>query len=271
MLCMARYAQYCGCKLPGNDRGDVDHFRPKGRLNEDRNHGGYWWLAYTFDNYLLSCSPCNSNCKRDRFPVRAGAVRIQYPTRVRLQREARLLVDPSLDSVEKWLRIDWSKPLCPIRPSDSLTKTIRACVNKTLEFFRINFDPRLVGERIEVRDSVIEDLDGGRVDIARMRAIRYRPHSLVAAQILRDLHHSLPTKGEELQWLLSDLLADLDLVTQILVEVPSGLALKRMKELLWSLAFLWRYPPYGTQEQMGTILKEKGVIDGVSEYKNLLS
>jgi hypothetical protein len=135
---------------------------------------------------------------------------------------------------------------------------------------RINIDPRLVGERIEVRDSVIEDLDQGRANVARMKAIRYRPHSLVTSQILSDLHHPLPTEGEELQWLLTDLLADLDLVTQILDKGPSDIARKRMDELLRSLAFLWQYPPFGTQEDLGAILKQNGVIDGVTEYKNLL-
>src|SRR4051812_48090884 len=57
---------YCGCLLPRNDRGDVDHFRPKSRLRDDPSHGGDWWLAYVFDNYLLSCSTCNRNCKSDR-------------------------------------------------------------------------------------------------------------------------------------------------------------------------------------------------------------
>src|SRR5262249_58453194 len=47
---------YCQCHLPGNDRGDVEHFRPKST---------YWWLAYKFDNYLLSCSRCNRRFKRE--------------------------------------------------------------------------------------------------------------------------------------------------------------------------------------------------------------
>jgi uncharacterized protein (TIGR02646 family) len=262
---------YCGCKLPGNDRGDVDHFRPKGSPDDDRSHGGYWWLAYTLDNYLLSCSPCNSNCKINRFPIRPGAIRILYSSRAQLLSEARLLIDPARDSVEKWLRVDWEHPLCKVRHSDNLTKTTRARVDKTLDFFRINIDPRLVGERIDVRDSVIADLDQGRVDVARMKAIRYRPHSLVAFQVLRDLGHPLPTKGEELQWLLTDLLTDLDLVTQILEEGPSNLATKRMTELLWSLAFLWQNPPVGsTRAGMKAILKQKGVIEAVKEYKDLL-
>ncbi|WDU65568.1 endonuclease [Pseudomonas poae] len=38
---------------------DTEHFRPKGRLQEDKNHGGYWWLAAAWDNLLPSCINCN--------------------------------------------------------------------------------------------------------------------------------------------------------------------------------------------------------------------
>lgn len=38
---------------------DTEHFRPKGRLQEDADHGGYWWLAATWDNLLPSCIHCN--------------------------------------------------------------------------------------------------------------------------------------------------------------------------------------------------------------------
>lgn len=38
---------------------DTEHFRPKGRLQEDQDHGGYWWLAATWDNLLPSCINCN--------------------------------------------------------------------------------------------------------------------------------------------------------------------------------------------------------------------
>src|SRR4051812_10882784 len=42
-----RVCAYCQSDLPHNDPGDVEHFRPKSE---------YWWLAYEFANYLLSCA-----------------------------------------------------------------------------------------------------------------------------------------------------------------------------------------------------------------------
>lgn len=38
--------------------GDVEHFRPKSI---------YWWLAYSYENYLPSCTACNQEYKKDFF------------------------------------------------------------------------------------------------------------------------------------------------------------------------------------------------------------
>ncbi len=40
--------------------GDVEHFRPKSI---------YWWLAYSYENYLPSCGACNQEYKRDLFEL----------------------------------------------------------------------------------------------------------------------------------------------------------------------------------------------------------
>lgn len=37
----------------------VEHFRPKGRVAEDPQHTGYWWLASSWSNLLPSCVHCN--------------------------------------------------------------------------------------------------------------------------------------------------------------------------------------------------------------------
>ena len=47
-----RVCAYCEQKLPESDRGDVEHFRPKSL---------YRWLAYAFENYLLSCGHVQPN------------------------------------------------------------------------------------------------------------------------------------------------------------------------------------------------------------------
>ena len=59
--------------------GAVDHFRPKGRLEDDKTHPGYWWLAFEVENYRYTCTLCNSRTtdsrtgtvggKQDQFPI----------------------------------------------------------------------------------------------------------------------------------------------------------------------------------------------------------
>lgn len=143
----ALYAQhgkvcaYCGCGLPRNDRGDVEHYRPKGNVREDPDHGGYWWIAYDFNNYFLSCSLCNRTRKSDRFPLRPRGNRIKFDTRAGLAGEARLLLEPVDDPVEAWLWVDWRNPLCRVKPRENLSRVQRRQVNGMLEFFRINRDP----------------------------------------------------------------------------------------------------------------------------------
>jgi len=90
---------YCETRIVGSDQvgldqpGDVEHFRPKGRVVGDdgkeiqvrskkgdlANHPGYYWLAYDWTNLLPSCATCNRPAKTpegkligkwDRFPVR---------------------------------------------------------------------------------------------------------------------------------------------------------------------------------------------------------
>jgi hypothetical protein len=52
---------------------DVDHFRPKGSSKNGEGvqllEGGYWWLAYDYENYRLSCEVVNRGGKKDCFPI----------------------------------------------------------------------------------------------------------------------------------------------------------------------------------------------------------
>jgi hypothetical protein len=48
---------YCEYQL--SDGMEVEHFRPKGRVDGEPTHRGYWWLALQWENLLPSCSGCN--------------------------------------------------------------------------------------------------------------------------------------------------------------------------------------------------------------------
>jgi uncharacterized protein (TIGR02646 family) len=50
---------------------DVDHFRPQKKVTECPNHEGYWWLAFEWTNYRLSCEWCN-RLHKDRVDGQTG-------------------------------------------------------------------------------------------------------------------------------------------------------------------------------------------------------
>ena len=60
---------YCEAPTTVVAFGDVEHYRPKSI---------YWWLAYCYDNYLVSCQICNQRFKKDDFPIQNQ--RMQKPT-----------------------------------------------------------------------------------------------------------------------------------------------------------------------------------------------
>lgn len=47
------------CELELGDSLNVEHFRPKGKVEDEPTHRGYWWLASTWENLLPSCVGCN--------------------------------------------------------------------------------------------------------------------------------------------------------------------------------------------------------------------
>ncbi|UCB52362.1 MAG: hypothetical protein JSV10_10335 [Candidatus Zixiibacteriota bacterium] len=66
---------YCEAPTSLVAYGDVEHYRPKKT---------YWWLAYSYENYLLSCQLCNQKFKKAKFPVknnRMGGPRITRNTK----------------------------------------------------------------------------------------------------------------------------------------------------------------------------------------------
>ncbi|WP_338848806.1 hypothetical protein V8J88_07775 [Massilia sp. W12] len=75
----------------------VDHYRPKGRVQElnGQQSAGYWWLAFDWRNYRMAGQLINVK-KRDHFPLQEGA-RAQPGDRLSLQLEAPLLIDPTSD------------------------------------------------------------------------------------------------------------------------------------------------------------------------------
>jgi len=64
---------FCESKILHIASGDVEHYRPKAGYRQNRDEAlrkpGYYWLAYAWENLLLSCERCNRQCKKNLFPL----------------------------------------------------------------------------------------------------------------------------------------------------------------------------------------------------------
>lgn len=124
---------YSECDLTGSF-GDVDHFRPKLRSTDENNRAildeGYWWLAYDYLNYRLSCEKCNrpfgDGGKRDCFPLRPGTMPAVFPRKDDIS----LLLDPcELQDVQL---IDCDETGEIISLSRDSYERIRVCASKRI-------------------------------------------------------------------------------------------------------------------------------------------
>ena len=94
---------YVECSNPGAGN-DIDHYRPKGGVAQDRTHPGYYWLAFEWRNLRLSCQRANrlrknpetgeTGGKGDNFPLVNPEWRAHMPEHD-LSLEVPAIVDPT--------------------------------------------------------------------------------------------------------------------------------------------------------------------------------
>lgn len=77
---------YCEANFRTVSYGDVEHYRPKGKVTDAANktvtlpngerHPGYYWLAYDYGNLMPACARCNQGeAKKNKFPIADGSTR----------------------------------------------------------------------------------------------------------------------------------------------------------------------------------------------------
>lgn len=102
---------YCESPLDPSSIIDIENFRPKGGARGfDTNQYApmhYWWLAYEWDNLLVSCQICNQKYKRDYFPLEHERLRSPIgATGNELLKEQALLIDPAMDNPSEHLEFN---------------------------------------------------------------------------------------------------------------------------------------------------------------------
>lgn len=68
---------YCESFYGSQAPVDVEHYRPKGRVEGGNDHPGYWWLAAEWTNLLPSCIDCNRR-RKQRSPVISAKLQVLY-------------------------------------------------------------------------------------------------------------------------------------------------------------------------------------------------
>lgn len=140
--CNHRKCMYCEGAYVAGSHNDAEHYRPKKAVTEDRHtikHPGYYWLAYEWQNVLLSCQKCNGphsngahgrhSGKLNEFPI-AGSTRIREPHEdpekwwTQLESENPLLLHPYFDQPEEHFRAGKHGVVIPITDRGKITRDV---------------------------------------------------------------------------------------------------------------------------------------------------
>nr|WP_220572359.1 retron system putative HNH endonuclease [Gluconobacter oxydans] len=120
---------YCEAFYDDTQTEDVEHFRPKGRIDSPSGKlsPGYWWLAATWSNLLPSCARCNRRNtvmlydgstvhigKGNRFPIDDETKRARNENDE--TNEVALLINPCTDDPRDYLQFEVKDENCLIRP-----------------------------------------------------------------------------------------------------------------------------------------------------------
>ena len=98
---------YCESRLGVTSHRVVEHFRPKGAVQQDSDqrmeYPGYYWLAYSWTNLFMSCHVCNSTHKRSLFPLADHTARARSH-HGNLDGECPLFINPGLEDPRRHIR-----------------------------------------------------------------------------------------------------------------------------------------------------------------------
>ncbi len=166
---------YCESLISNTQPGDVEHYRPKGRIRDldgrvvrivlagkEVDHPGYWWLCYEWLNLLPSCIDCNRRRRHEQEDQLAGKVQELagkaelFPIAGRraagpddpLSAEEALLLNPTEDDFNPEEHFELL-PDGKIAPKTTKAKT-------TCEILGLNLREKLVEQRANAYDAAVD-------------------------------------------------------------------------------------------------------------------
>ena len=178
LRCFEGKCAYCEARIETVSHGEVEHYRPKAKVEEDENHPGYYWLAYEEENYFPACSKCNgARAKMNHFPIEEGSPRARTPED-RIDLEIPLLLNPYRDDFLDHLRFK------QVYVGEFLSCTVEGKSRKGEESINVyNLKRRpLLAERGRECGKAISDVLSNIVSLGKARAIEAFLQSLPQRQ-----------------------------------------------------------------------------------------
>jgi len=140
---------FCESKIDHISYGDVEHYRPKAGWIQDTeklNRPGYYWLAYDWDNLLLSCQICNQRHKKNFFPLLDKDERaLSHADGI--EKEAAVFIKPDKDEPEALIEFKEEIPF-PVEDNPRGKQTIE----------KLGLDREILNERRREKLGLIRDI-----------------------------------------------------------------------------------------------------------------
>ncbi len=204
---------YCESQFLKTYVGDIEHFRPKGEIEElkntDNSKPGYYWLAADWDNLLLSCRNCNQKSKQstatveeaismgkmNQFPLFDETKRIRsHDADLEKEEKVRLLLNPCKENPEDYFKYDIESGVIQPKKRKEFLKQ-RALSSITV--FGLQRTP-LVHSRAKKAVRILK----------QMSRVERRYKDLLRA--IDDQDDDIAERQEELDWEIEDLHSFLD-------------------------------------------------------------
>lgn len=168
---------YCETKFrpSAHGRGDVEHYRPKGSVEGEPQHPGYYWLVYDWDNLFVSCLECNRTQKKAKFPLEKSSQRARSHHDDK-DAEQPLLIHPSSDNPREHIRFKKESP----EPITKIGLTTIKCLG--LRRSKLEEDRRKVLKELERCCDIINCLEK-ETEIRRKRLVSEARKTIASATL----------------------------------------------------------------------------------------
>ncbi|WP_157560061.1 hypothetical protein U8527_13005 [Kordia algicida OT-1] len=199
---------YCESDILVTYVGDIEHFRPKGEIEELKATGnskpGYYWLAANWDNLLLSCRNCNQKSKQrtasddrlnslgkmNQFPLFDETKRARSPEdNFQEEEKVRLLLNPCIEDPEEYFKYNINSGVIQPKKQEEFPKQRALASVKVFGLQRVP----LVHARAKKAVQILK----------QMTRVERRYKDLLRA--IDDEADDIPDRQEELDWEIEEL------------------------------------------------------------------